>query len=121
MFDQPKCRDVYVVQQWYTRTMIDNYRKGPYRAAVGNFETEPTYRDILEHWGAVKDFELDEYDKAAAYAMDLSMEKKSQAEMVVFDNGEVVKAYQAPRNCADGGLGVDSAAQTQRGTNEYTV
>lgn len=114
VFDQRKCHDVYVVQRWMTRLEAKAYVE----------RQQPPFKVTPEQlcWEPIRDFDLDEYDKAAAYAMDLSMEKKSQAEMVVFDNGDmVVKAYQAPRNCADGGLGVDSAAQTQRGTNEYTV
>jgi hypothetical protein len=109
MFDQAKCRDVYVVQQWYTRTMIDNYRKEQLRGAVGDLDIKPTYLDIPEHWNAVKDFELDEYDKAAAYAMDLCMEKKHLTEMAIFDNGEMVKAYQAR---GPNGSGADEIAQS---------
>lgn len=53
-------------------------------------------KEFPEHWDSVKDFELDEYDKAAAFAMDLSMTKKTLLEMAIFEEGE--KLSESPRD-----------------------
>ena len=96
MFCQAKCRDVLVIQQWFTRENINEWRRTNQRIGADPLP------QLDEHWEGIKDFELDEYDKATAFAMDLSMEKKTPTELAVFEDGI----------CEKSATSVDSA-QTQ--------
>jgi hypothetical protein len=91
MFCQAKVRDVWVVQKWLTEKDVDIIW-GQHRTRPGldgaTVDLGPS--PIKEGWDPVRDFELNEYDKASAFAMDLSMMKKTPLEMAVFDDGVCV-------------------------------
>lgn len=94
MFCQTKCRDVLVVQKWLTREEIDKVQAqwAPYRSRPGLDGTtvDPGSSPIAEHWDSVRDFELDEFSRASAFASDLSITEKTQVEMAVFEEGKCV-------------------------------
>jgi hypothetical protein len=75
MFCQSKLREVFVVQRLSTKRTHGGAPVGP---------------DDL--WEPMVDFNLDEYDKACAYAMDLSRDKREIKEVAVFDDGVGVPA-----------------------------
>lgn len=84
IFCQSKCHDMFVVQRWLSEAHTRYIAEAP----VGNvhkLSKEP------EHWEAVRDFELDEYDKACAFATDLSMTKRPVTELAIFENGALTK------------------------------
>lgn len=68
MFCQSKCHDVWVVQKWDSSV--------------------PTSDARSDRWDPVRDFEIEDYDKATAFAMDLSQTKKTPTEMAVFEDGK---------------------------------
>jgi hypothetical protein len=86
MFCQIKCRDVWVVQKWLDRAAMDKYisQQPDPSPRLDSLKTIP------EHWDTVKDFELDDYDKVTAFAMDLSLTKKTPLEMAVFEEGKQI-------------------------------
>lgn len=88
-FDTTKCQDVFCVQKWMLKSDINRRwaREFSGRGAERLGLKIPTYDGIGE-WDSVKYFDLDEYDKAAAYAMDLSMTKKSVDELAIFEDGQ---------------------------------
>jgi len=73
MFCQENNRVVLVVQKWGECQRVNDEK-------------------LLTHWESVKDFELNEYDIACAYAMDLSMAKRTVTEVAVFEDGAIFEA-----------------------------
>lgn len=78
MFDHTKCRDILVVQVWKDQETI--WRRSFDPGVVGKYEPIPPY------WDPVRDFELDEYEKARLYALNAS-KPLPQSTMVEFDDG----------------------------------
>jgi hypothetical protein len=83
MFSQSKAREVYVVQQWMTKEKITRLKE--IRREDNLSPPNPN-----ECWESLVEFNLDEYDKAADHAMNLSWEKKGPKEVAVFENGTQV-------------------------------
>lgn len=84
-YDAKQFRDVLVVEQWYTPAQIDEYLASLVPRGVGFMR--PHDKATKGTWEQVAQFDLHEYDKACAFAMDLSMTKKAVTELVVFDDG----------------------------------
>lgn len=76
-------RDMLTVQQWTPQLVVMD----------SEAQTSASAPTLNEHWTSILSFELDEYDKATEYAMNLSLKKM------------------AP-NCADSATSVDSPPNT---------
>lgn len=86
MFCKTKCRDVLCVQQSPTRQDLDDaYHLNRLRPefAVG-LEVAP----VGKNWEPIKDFELDDMDKATAFAIDASLSVRHTLELAMFEDGK---------------------------------